>query len=52
MLYGFIKNSEVPFEHAPIHNDIKYGSVKTVGESESNFRITTDIPYITLPGEP
>ena len=35
----------------PIYYDATYGTVKTVAESEKDFRITTDTPYLALTGK-
>ena len=34
-----------------IYHDIIYNTTITVAESESDIRITTDTPYLTLTGE-
>ena len=44
--------SQVPLLHGLIYHDITYNSVIKMAESESNIRITTDIPYLALTGEP
>ena len=46
--------SQVLLYHGPIYHDIAYGTAITVAESESDFRITTDMtdtPYLALMGE-
>ena len=43
--------SQVPLLHGLIYHDITYDSVIIAAESESNIRITTDIPYLALKGE-
>ena len=43
--------SQVPLERGPIYEDISYGTAITVTESESDFRITTDTPYLALTDE-
>ena len=35
----------------PIYDDITYNTAITVAESESDFRITTDTPYLALKGK-
>ena len=38
-------------KHGPIYHDITYSTVTIVAESESDFRITTDTPYLALMGK-
>ena len=35
----------------PIYHDVIYGTVITVTESESDFTLKTDTPYLALTGE-
>ena len=46
-----IKYSKVPLSWDPIYHDITYGIAITVEESDSDFRIKTDTPYLALTGE-
>ena len=41
----------VTFEHGPIFYNITYRTPITLAQSESNFRITTDTPYLTCKDE-
>ena len=43
--------SQVPLQRGGICQDITYESAITVAGSESDFRITTDTPYLTFMGE-
>ena len=42
---------QVPLQRRPMYHDITNGTEKTLVEIESDFGITTDIPYLTLTGE-
>ena len=44
-------HSQVTLQLSPIYHNIKYSTAITVAESESNLRITTDTPYLTIKGE-
>ena len=43
--------NQVPLYDGPIYRNITYNTAITVAESESDFKITTDTPYLTLTGE-
>ena len=46
-----VKYSQVPLQHDLIYYDITYDTAKTVAESESDIRITTDTPFLALMGQ-
>ena len=44
-------HSQVPLWRGTIYHNITYGAAITGAESESDFIITTDTPYLALTGE-
>ena len=48
---GYNTISPVPLWRGPIFHDITYGTAMTVAEFRSDFKVTTDTPYLVLTGE-
>ena len=41
----------MPLKRGPIYHDIIYGTAMTGAELKSDFKFTTDSPYLALTGE-
>ena len=54
ILYGrmiYVTSVQWSLQRGPIFHDITYSTAMTVADHRPNFKLTTDIPYLTLMGE-